>query len=42
MNEPIGDDPLDRLRRADPLAADGVPSASLERVRARVQEAIAA
>jgi len=42
MSEPIGDDPLERLRRADPLRADGVPSASLDRVRMRVQEAIAA
>ncbi len=40
MSEPNGPDPLDRLRAADPMRADDVPSASLARVSARVQEHI--
>lgn len=39
MSEPIGRDPFDELRRADPAHPDRLPSASLARVRARVQEA---
>lgn len=38
MSEPIGDDPLERLRRANPVDAERLPSASLARVRARFQE----
>jgi len=40
MNEPNGSDPLDRLRAADPMRADDVPSASLARVSARIQETV--
>jgi hypothetical protein len=40
MSEANGPDPLDRLRAADPMRADDVPSASLARVSARVQEHI--
>lgn len=39
MSEPLGRDPLDELRHADPADPDRLPSASLARVRARVQEA---
>ena len=35
-----GSDPVDRLRAADPVRADGVPDASLARVAARIQEQI--
>ncbi len=42
MSEPNGPDPLDRLRVADPMRADDVPSASLARVSARIQEHIMA
>lgn len=35
-----GPDPLDRLRAADPVQADGVPDASLARVTANIQEHI--
>lgn len=35
-----GSDPIDRLRVADPVRADGVPDASLARVTARIQEHI--
>jgi len=38
MSEPIGDDPLERLRRANPVDPEGLPAASLARVRARFQE----
>jgi len=38
MNEPIGDDPLEQLRRANPVDPERLPSASLARVRARFQE----
>lgn len=40
MNEPSGLDPIDRLRAANPVPADDVPSASLARVSASVQEHI--
>ena len=42
MSQPngSGSDPLDRLRVADPIRADGVPDASLARVTARIQEHI--
>lgn len=40
MSEPNGPDPLARLRAADPMRADDVPSASLARVAARAQEHI--
>lgn len=40
MNHSGGIDPLDALRDADPAAHDRLPSASLARVRARVQEEI--
>jgi hypothetical protein len=40
VNEPAGLDPIDRLRAANPAPADDVPSASLARVSARVQEHI--
>ena len=42
MSMPSGQDPIDRLRAADPLRADDVPDASLARVSARVQEHIMA
>lgn len=38
MSEPISDDPLERLRRANPVDSEGLPAASLARVRARFQE----
>lgn len=38
MNGPNRSDPLDELRRANPVDADRLPSASLARVRARVKE----
>jgi hypothetical protein len=38
MSEPIGDDPLDRLRQEDSVDAGRLSSASLARVRARFQE----
>ena len=38
MNRPDGSDPIDELRRANPVLAEEVPSASLARVRARVLE----
>ncbi len=40
MIKPNGSDPLDRLRAADPMRADDVPSASLARVSARIQETV--
>jgi hypothetical protein len=40
MSEPNGSDPIDRLRAADPVHADGVPDASLARMTARIQEHI--
>lgn len=40
MSMANGPDPLDRLRAADPVRADGVPDASLARVQAMVQEQI--
>ena len=42
MSQPngSGSDPIDRLRIADPVRADGVPDASLARVTARIQEHI--
>jgi hypothetical protein len=40
MSQPNGADPLDALRAADPIRADGVPDASLARVSASVQEHI--
>ena len=39
MSDPAARDPLDDLRRANPVAPDELPSASLARVRARVEEA---
>lgn len=39
MTEPIGEDLLGELRRANPADPERMPSASLARVRARVQEA---
>jgi hypothetical protein len=39
---PTGQDPIERLRAADPIRADDVPDASLARVSARVQEHIMA
>ena len=38
MSTPTGPDPIDQLRAADPVRADGVPDASLARVSARIQE----
>lgn len=38
MSEPVGDDPLDQLRRVDPVDEDRLPSASLARMSARVRE----
>ena len=38
MSESPGKDPLDELRRLDPVAPDRLPSASLARLSARVQE----
>ncbi len=38
MNEHFETDPLDALRAADPVRDDHLPSASLARIRARVQE----
>ena len=40
MSEPVGIDPLDELRRADPVDPDRLPSASLARLEARIQEAM--
>jgi hypothetical protein len=40
MSEPTGIDPLDELRRLDPVVPDRLPSASLARLSARVQEDI--
>lgn len=40
MSLPNGSDPLDRLRAADPVRADGVPDASIARVEAMIQEHI--
>lgn len=40
VSTPNGSDPIDRLRAADPVRADGVPDASLARVTARIQEHI--
>jgi hypothetical protein len=40
VSMPNGSDPIDRLRAADPVRAEDVPSASLARVSARVQEHI--
>jgi hypothetical protein len=40
VSEPTGSDPLDELRRVDPVAPDRLPSASLARMSARVQEDI--
>ena len=40
MTSPLDRDPLDELRRANPVDAGRLPSASLARVRARVQEAV--
>ena len=40
MSMEIGPDPLDQLRAADPVRADDVPTASLARVSARMQEHI--
>ena len=37
---PNGSDPIERLRAADPMPPDDVPSASLARVTATVQEQI--
>ena len=39
MSDRASTDPLDSLRRANPVPADELPSASLARVAARVQEA---
>jgi len=38
MKEQLEPDPLDELRAADPVDADRLPSASLARIRARVNE----
>ena len=38
MTQPTGQDPLAALRQADPVDPERLPSASLARVRARVQE----
>jgi hypothetical protein len=40
VSMPTGQDPIDRLRAADPFRADEVPDASLARVSARIQEHI--
>jgi hypothetical protein len=40
MSMPTGQDPIDRLRAADPVQADALPDASLARVSAKVQEHI--
>ena len=40
MSIPTGQDPIDRLRAADPIHADDVPDASLARVTASIQEHI--
>jgi hypothetical protein len=39
MNDPAAGDQLDDLRRANPVAPDELPSVSLARVHARVEEA---
>jgi len=41
MSGSTENDPLDELRRADPMPADRLPPASLARVRARVYEDVA-
>lgn len=38
MTDPVHTDPLDGLRRANPVDVDRLPSASLARIRARIQE----
>ena len=38
MSEPVGTDPLDELRRVNPVDPDRLPSASLARISARIQE----
>lgn len=38
MSDPTGRDPLDDLRRANPIDADRLPSASLASIWARIQE----
>jgi hypothetical protein len=38
VSEPVGPDPLDELRRVNPIDTDQLPSASLARMSARVQE----
>ena len=40
MTRPLDRDPIDDLRRANPVDVDRLPPASLARVRARVQEAM--
>lgn len=40
MSQPTGIDPLDELRSLDPIVPDRLPSASLARLSARVQEDI--
>ncbi len=40
MSEPAGTDPLDELRRVNPVDPDRLPSASLARISARIQEDI--
>jgi len=40
VSEPQGPDPLDELRRVDPVDMDQLPSASLARMSARIQEKI--
>ena len=39
MTEPFEIDPLEQLRRANPVASDRLPSGSRTRIRARIQEA---
>jgi hypothetical protein len=41
MSQPPGSDPFERLVAADPVPDDAVPSASLARVHARIEESIA-
>lgn len=38
MSEPIDPDPIEELRRSNPVDAERLPSANLARIRARVQE----
>lgn len=40
MTEPTDPDPIELLRRSNPVAADQLPSANLARIRARVQEKV--